>query len=437
MLRRVARLPILSNSATGSVNVTTSTTAANTNVALRLAFLVSTLGDWIYRLAVPTLVLQITGSAVSTAIAYTLEFVPYIVIGLVSGVAADRVNRRRLLIWCDTVSALLALAVAGIAQMAHPSVGALYVCAFLLACVRPFYFPAFQGLIVDIVPERRLAALNSWTQVVDSVLGFVGPALATLVIAGTGASLAAVVNAVSFGVSAVFIFRIMYEPAHEPHDRAKKVVAGLLEDFAVGLRLLWRLRPVLAGTFLMALANLAAFTVEGSLFYLVLHVQQLPTLALGIVFSAQGLGAVAGSVVAPKMIARYRTGLLLSWGMGLSGLAMLIPVAAPTWTGVVVGWGIEGIATSMIVVCWFTARQKLVPSANIGRIVAVGRAIAYTTIPIGTVLGGLLVTAAGATRLLFLVAATVQVGVFVGCLVSSLRLVDTRSINRTPQQAEL
>ena len=96
------------------------TTVQDSAWRLRSAFAVSSTGDWIYRLAVPLLVLKTTGSAVSTAFAYTLEFVPYIGLGLVAGVFTDRADRRRMMVSCDVLSAVLALGIAIIASFDHP-----------------------------------------------------------------------------------------------------------------------------------------------------------------------------------------------------------------------------------------------------------------------------------------------------------------------------
>ena len=63
------------------------------SVKLRAAFTISSTGDWIYKFAVPTLILRLTGSAVATAFAYVLEFIPYVIIGPFAGVIADRYSR--------------------------------------------------------------------------------------------------------------------------------------------------------------------------------------------------------------------------------------------------------------------------------------------------------------------------------------------------------
>ncbi|MCX4689625.1 MFS transporter [Kitasatospora purpeofusca] len=391
------------------------------DIRLRAAFLVSGIGDWIYRLAIPVLVLKITGSATSTALAYAIEFIPYIVIGLFAGVIADRFDRRRVMILCDLSSAVLALAVTTLATLDRPPLAAIYLCAFLLACVRPFYFPAFQGFLVDVVPERRLARVNSWTQTVDSALGFIGPVAGITAVAALGVPVSALVNALSFGASALLITAIATTPAPAA---GPTTAARIAKDFADGLRALRTMRAVLWGTVLMALSNLAAWTVEGSLFYLVLEVEEKPKVVLGLVLGAQGLGAVLGGVLAPRLTDRYRLGPLLAFGMGLSGATMVLPALVPTWWAVLIAWGVEGVATSLVIVSWFTARQKVVPSEVIGRVVSVSRAAAYATIPLGAVLGGRLVSGASPTRTLFVCAAVVQAVVFLGTAFSPVVRID-------------
>ncbi|GAA1960622.1 MFS transporter [Kitasatospora viridis] len=399
------------------------------DIRLRAAFLVSGTGDWIYRLAIPLLVLKLTGSAASTAFAYAIEFIPYIVVGLFAGVIADRFDRRRLMILCDGISAALALVITAIALLPHPPVAALYVCAFVLACVRPFYFPAFQGFLVDVVPEHRLARTNSWTQTADSALSFLGPVAGLAFVAAIGPSWSALLNAVSFAASAGLIASIgALRPGRAPAEPAEPAEAteateptAIWEDFRTGLRTLWELKPVFWGTLLMALSNLAAFTVESSLFYLVLKVERMPNVALGLVLGGQGLGAVVGAVLAERLTERFRLGSLLAAAMGFSGLTMVLPVVAPSWWAVLVGWSLEGIATSVVVVAWFTARQTAVPSELIGRTVSVGRAVAYLTIPLGALLGGQLVVGAAPARTVFGWAAAVQGLVFLGTLVSPVR----------------
>jgi MFS family permease len=414
------------------------TTAGRDEIALRTAFVVSSLGDWIFRFAVPMLVLEVTGSAVTTAFAYAIEFIPYIVLGLVGGVVADRVDRRRLMVAADGVSCVFAVLITLVAMMDDPPLPLLFCLAFLLSCVRPFYFPALQGFIVDAIPSERFSKVNSWTQTIDSLLGFLGPVAGVAVIAALGVTSASAVNAVSFALSALLIAqttvrrRIVAEA-----ERGGGIVASLAADFVEGVRWLWRLSPILWGSILMAVANIATLIIEANLVPLVLDVQDEPRIIVGLVFGAQGLGAVIGALLAPRLIGRHKTGSLLVLGMLASGVAMALPVVWPGWPLVFLAWGCEGVATSIIVVSWFTARQKIVMENLIGRVASVSRAISYATIPVGALVGGWILERQGG-RALFAAAAVVQLLVLAGTVLSPLSRIDryVRTESKTTAVAE-
>jgi MFS family permease len=398
-------------------------TADESSVRLRTAYLVSSIGDWTYRFAVPTLILRVTGSALATALAYVLEFIPYVIIGPVAGVAADRWNRRRMLVICDTASTAITLTIMGITILHHVPLPMLYGFALLLACVRPLYFPAFQGLLVDTIPGRSRAGLNAWTQTVDSALSMMGPVAGTAIVAVAGVPLTALIDALSFASSAILIYQIAYirrPGASQGTTSAAAALGGVLRDFDEGMRLLWRHRVIRYGTGLMAVANLAGSIVEANLIFLVVRTEGLPRIVFGIIFGAQGLGALVGAISAPRLASRYPAGRLLACGMGGSAAAMLLPALIPRWWMIMVSWGAEGIVTSIVVVCWFTERQRIIPPDAIGRVVSVSRAIAYAAIPLGALLGGWLAGSADPLREIFGVAAALQTLVFLGTILARL-----------------
>jgi MFS family permease len=379
---------------------------------LRGAFAVSSTGDWIYRLAVPLLVLQTTGSAVSTAFAYTLEFIPYIGLGLVAGVLTDRADRRRVMVRCDVISAVLAIEIAIVATFSHPSLLLLYLSVFALACVRPFYFPAFQGLLVDKYDGPRLVRLNSWTQGVDSVLTMLGPVAGAAVVVAVGATAASLANAGTFVLSALLVASISYRrPA--PAAPVASGLRGLATDFAAGIRLVLSHRFIAVGALVITIGNLAIFVVESNLFYLVLEVEHLPRVLVGVVFAGQGLGSVVGAVLAPRLLERVGTRSALWVGVGISAAAMCLPALWPYWPVVVAAWTVQGVSTSFVVISYFTARQELIPAAAIGRAASVTRAFAYTALPVGALLGGWLIGRSASVRVVFGCAAAIELALLV------------------------
>lgn len=384
---------------------------------LRAAFAVSSTGDWIYRLAVPLLVLQTTGSAVSTAFAYTVEFIPYILVGLVAGVLTDRADRRRMMVRCDALSALIAIEIAVVASFDRPPLVLLFLSVFALALVRPFYFPAFQGLLVDKYSGRRLVRLNSWTQVVDSMLTMLGPVAGVAVVVAVGATAASLANAGTFVVSALLVASISYR---RPANTASvtRGLRGIGADFLAGLRIVLSTRFIVIGALVITISNLAIFVIEGNLFYVALRIEDLPQVAVGFVFAGQGAGSVVGAMLAPRLIERVGTRSALWVGVAISTFGMCLPVLWPDWPTVLVAWTIQGVATSFVVVSYFTARQQLIPSDAIGRASSVTRAVAYTALPAGALLGGYLLERSESVRTIFGWAAAIEGLLLVGLAVS-------------------
>jgi hypothetical protein len=383
---------------------------------LRVAFTISSIGDWIYRFAVPMLVLRLTGSPLATAFAYVVEFVPYVVIGPFAGLVADRFPRLRVMILCDSASTVVAALLALLARADHPPIAALYAVALLLACVRPFYFPALQGLTVEGVPERRRAGFNAWSQVTDGLLSFSGPVFGTAIVAAAGVGMATSINAATFAASAALLASIV--PGAPGRARPPAASSGVRRALAVGLRTIGYSPAILWGTVLMTAANFATSLIDGNLVYVLLHSEGQPKLVLGMVFSAKGAGAVVAGVLAPRLMKLAGAGVLISAGMALSVVAMAIPAVLPVWGAIVAGAGIGGAAITLVIVCWFTSLQRIIPAELIGRFVAMGRAIAYATIPAGAVLGAVLLGASGSVRALFLGAVAIQLLVSI-CTVRS------------------
>lgn len=287
----------------------------------------------------------------------------------------------------------------------------LYGCAFLLACVRPVHFPAFQGLLVETIPERDRAGANAWIQAVNSVLTMIGPVAGTAIVAAAGVSLASLINALSFACSAILIYQGAYPGPPSSSQRPRPAVRALAsrrKDVTDGLRLLWQNKPIRYGSALIAAANLAGSVVEADLIFLIVKAEGLPKIAVGAIFGAQGLGSVIGATVSARLATRYPAGRLLTYGMGGSAAATLLPALAPRWWVITACCGLDGIVMSVVAVTWFTERQRLVAPETIGRVVSASRTIAYLTIPLGALLGGWLAGGADPLPAVFGFAAALQ-----------------------------
>jgi predicted MFS family arabinose efflux permease len=375
---------------------------------LRCAYIVSTTGDWVFRFALPLLVLRLTGSAFSAAFTYALEFVPYVLVGLFSGVIADRMDRRLLMVGCDLCSTVVAAGIAVLCLAGRPPVLAVYLTAFALACVRPLYFPAFQGFLVDRVAEARRPVMNSWIQGSDSLLNMLGPIVGVSVVAFLGPGVASVVNAASFGLSATLVaLTAAAGAAASRRVPLSAAVRGMGPDLATGFRLLFADPVLRSGTVLLTVTNFAVHCVEANLVFVVTAATGQSTVDLGLIVAAQGAGATVGAAVVPGLLRRSSEGVLLKVGMGALAASLLAPAVSADVRVLAPAWAVAGVATSLIVVGWFTYRQKVIDAEHMGRVVAVNRAVSFAAILPAALLGGWMLAGHG-PWLLFATAGLLQ-----------------------------
>ncbi|QDQ15034.1 MFS transporter [Streptomyces spectabilis] len=386
---------------------------------LRIAFIISSSGDWIFRFALPVLVLQITGSAVSTALTYAVEFVPFVVIGLFSGVVADRADRRQLMIACDVVSAVIVAAI-GVLCLIDPPALLVMAAAFLLGCVRPFSFPAFQGFITERVAAERRASMNAWVQGADGTLGMLGPVAGVAVVTLLGPTAASFANAASFAVSALLIAATAVVAAgRRLRTSFAAACRSLRPDSVAALRMVVRERALLWATVLLTLANFTFPAAAANLVYIVAGPDgDVPT-SLAVVAAAQGLGAVLGAAAAPLLLRRFSAGALMGAAMGVKALALTLPALQPGIGALTVCWFVVGTTTSTFIVPWRTYRQGTVDPEFLGRVVGLQRAIPFAAVPVSSLLGSWLVVEFGVAAL-FTAIAVIQFFVWLGTRFSPL-----------------
>ncbi|GAA0731342.1 MFS transporter [Dactylosporangium roseum] len=355
---------------------------------LLFAFVTSGLGNWIYRLALPLMILERTGSALNTAVVYALEYAPLLVLSLPGGVFADRFDRRRILVAGDLTAAVLAGLLAVAVTVGSSSLLMVYLAAFLLACVEPLYYPAFQGLVPALAGKRDLERANAWLQAGDNVMSLAGPAVAGVLIAVLGFQGAIWVDAGTFAVSALTILAIRKKAGNEPGERTPP---GLLGEIRAALVHIVRdNRILLSGSVLFALANFGTWSVQANLVYYLSDYRAMSPALVGVVMSAQGVGAVLGAAICPWLGHRFPPGRIILVGTVLAGAGIVALIPLRDVVSISIMWAlVYGIGT-VNMVTWFVLRQRIVPPELLGRVVALTRMVVFLSIPAAALLAGAL-----------------------------------------------
>lgn len=356
---------------------------------LWLAALVSYLGDWFNLLAAAALIARLDGTGKSFSFLLLARFLPLFLFTPVSGVLADRFDRRHLMIVSDILRAVTVLGFLLVRDSGM--IWLFYLLTVVQFALSALFTPARTSVLAKVVAPKDLVAANGLDGLTWSTMLFVGALLGGLATAAFGITTAFILDALTFVLSAWFVTRISIAGGRQRQD-VSGVEVGRLR-FVDGLRYLWGV-PVLL---VLALVKAA-----GSLVYGAINVLEIPlaeqlfplgdtgTVTLSIIYASAGLGTGFGPLLVRHWLGdSYARSLwAISLGFGLLVLGIFGLGAAPS-VGVV--WLMTLIRTFGSGTIWvFTGAllQRMVPDGVRGRVFAFEFAALTLTQSISTLWAG-------------------------------------------------
>ncbi|GAA0911049.1 hypothetical protein GCM10009557_85430 [Virgisporangium ochraceum] len=269
---------------------------------------------------------------------------------------------------------------------------------------------AYLSYLPAVVPRNLLVDGNSALSVSASAADVGGPGIAGGLVQVLGAPVVLLVDAASFAASVVTLTRIGTAdsapsdagPPVGPRRQARDGVAAVLRD------------PYLRTISLEAFTyNLFAQFGETLIALYALSRLGLGAGTLGLCVSLGSVGALAGAVVAPRVVRRFGFGPTFVAGTTLGFVAtVLVPlIGGPV--SIAVSYLVTGFGVTISVIGSVTLRQSVTPAHLLGRVNAVMRLASYTAIPVGSLAAGLVATAVGLRAALFVGAAGLLLPVLV------------------------
>ena len=177
---------------------------------------VSSIGDWLYLVALLVLVYQASSDPVLLGVVGAARVLPYVLLSIPAGIVADRFDRRLVLLVTDVARGLIMLVMA-VLQASHGPLVAIVALAILATCFSTFFGPTIGSYLPSLVKdETQLGPANSAWSSLDNLAFVIGPAIAGLLIAIGGLTAAFVLNAASFAVIAVVLWQLPSVSPAEP-----------------------------------------------------------------------------------------------------------------------------------------------------------------------------------------------------------------------------
>jgi len=386
---------------------------------LLTAVMVSITGDWLYKLALPLLILRLTGSALQTALIYSLEYIPYLIFAPFAGVVSDRYDRRLLMVWADSAASCVVGVLAILAWLDQYHLWLIYPAALMLSTITPLYQATFLGMVPNTVPRERLSWANSRLQAGQSTLDLVGPLLGASAVAVLAARGALSADAVSFALSALAVGLMSRSRA----QRDRRRDASVLGDLKEAAQFIRTSPPLLWGAVVASGSSLGLAMVEANMITYLVHIRHQPVAAVGVVFAALGLGSLLGALLTPKILSRCNPGTIIIGCVITGGSGTALLAVQHEFVTIAATWILVGASTAGFIVTFFTMRHQIVPERLLGRVVILTRVIAFMMVPIAPIIGGALLSATKSFWPVIAVSSAAQIGVGVAALFTPCRRV--------------
>lgn len=295
------------------------------------AQLISFGGDWFASVALLGLISEVTGSSFQTGLILAANMLPYFLLSPITGVIADRFDRKKLMIFADVARAFIALAMLFARTPETVWIGIASLAA--LASVGSLFGPASQAAMPNLVTSEELPRANILMSSAFGTMLAVGSALGGLVAATFGRDTAFIVNSISFLVSGALILMVrgrFSAGTHRIHEGERQPIRPI-RDVHEGITYA-RTHPKI----MALLLTKGGFGLGAGLIALLplfaTNVFHAGDIGIGIMFAARGVGAVLGPFGARAFAGNDERKLFLAIGgaMGVYGLTYLIFPAMPS-----------------------------------------------------------------------------------------------------------
>jgi hypothetical protein len=360
-------------------------------------------GNAISTLAVPLLVLSMTGSAALAGLVGTTGLVVTALSRLPAGVLVDRVDRRRIMLLCDVVR-LVAYAILGLAAWRGSPPVALIVAVVAVGAVgNAFFGTAEHSSLRNIVAIGQLPDAVARNEARTYATSLAGPPLGGLLF-GLGSGLPFLGNALTFLASMAGV-ALVRRPLQERRDRDP---AGHLSALAEGLRFV--LSDPFLRTFLLLVApfNLG---LHGMIFTVIVTLQAngVPPGFIGIVETVVAAGGLLGSLAAPVLLRRMGLPVLVRTVLWSAALLMALCPLFAGGVGAAVPLGLAVVLGPATNAALFAHQAGITPDRLQGRVTSVIIVLATSVAAGAPLLAGVLITVAGPVAATLVLASTVAI----------------------------
>ena len=362
---------------------------------------ISIFGTSTYTFAIGLYVLKITGSGLSFALTLTLGTIPMIIISPFAGVMADRFDKKSIVVTMDILNGILLIGLYFLSKTYGLSLKMIYASTLIMTIFTTFFGISLEAAKPNIVSEKMLMDINSWSKVIDSGSSILGPMVGGVIFAFVDIEFFIMANGVSFIMSGISELFIDFKYNHQ-EQIGTKVKVNFMKDIIEGFKYMIKRKNLMNMYRILIVLNFfLGFSFSVPLPFIINNVMKLSARAFGIIQGAFPVGLIIGALVVKKVIKRTsyeRLLIMMSMVLALCFIMIGLPVLWITieFSGVsyilyyCIVVFISGIAIAFIDIPILYILQKTIPDEYRGRVLSIGMSIVKTILPGALILSGIL-----------------------------------------------
>lgn len=346
---------------------------------------VSVIGTGATQIVYPLLILALTDSPAAAGIAAALGSIPYILFSLPAGALVDRLDRKRVMIYCDIGRAVVLATVPIALAFNALTIWQIYVCAVLEGSLFVFFNLAEVAALSRVVEKPQLPQAIAQNDVAFSIANIVAPSVGT-VLFQVGKAIPFVFDVVSYLASVVSLLFIRQEFQTE----RKQTELDIIREIREGMSWLWHQPLIRYMAFCTGGLN---FVNAPTTLIIIVLAKNLGAndAEIGLIFSLSAVGAIVGSVVGGQIQRRFRFGQVIITTVWITALLFPLLAFAPHFYALGLIMGLSWMTGPIYNVVQFSYRVALIPDALQGRVNSVFRLTAFGFQPLGAAISGVLI----------------------------------------------
>jgi len=327
---------------------------------------ISSIGGWIYFIALNLIVLKLTESALAVSGLYIVRACSSLLTNFWSGSLIDRFNKKNLMIILNLFQSILIVLLPFFSSLVS-----IYALVFIITAASSMYHPTSMTYITKLIPIAQRKRFNSLRSLLDSGAFLTGPAIAGLLFTLGTPNMAIYLNAIALSLSACITFKMPNVEAHEKFDRDTENVSlyrVLLHDWQMVIRFSFKNRYVML-IYMLFSATIVLMTATDSLeAAFATQVLALSEGQYGMLVSLAGVGVLIGSLTNSAFVEKIPTAWLIGMGSLITALGYLVFTSSFTFLIAALGCFLLSFATAFANTGFYTFYQNNIPSKIMGRI---------------------------------------------------------------------